>query len=348
MKPISQTFEVKNQKSWGRKISGLFVISFLIFFGYCSSLEAQLILPSENNGFDQYPNFNFEYIRQHRIKSITFDILDKKDLEVAVDRGLINIYEFDSLGRLTRFYYTLIGKTIVKEYHQAPVVKHHRVISKGGVYYKNDYSYDTISTRFFYDAANRLKLKRYNDGNYYEAYYYEYDSLGRVIHELRARESNASTDKNLFQLGKQNIISDERFEYQSTGKMQYKKKCLNDEGRVYKEIIVNMNERGQVLRLNESFTVTWINQETLFTYNENNQLTEKNYQSNSSGMLYIKDTFEYDAKGNILTEKQYKNDVLQNELSYLFDESDNKVKSFLNRDYINKSIRITKLLYTLW
>ncbi len=309
---------------------------------------SQLILPSTNNGFDQYPNFNFDYIKQHNIKTITFDILDKKDLEVAVDKGLINHYDFDTLGRLTRFYYTAIGKTIVKEYHSQPVRRHHKIISEGGVYYKNDFTYDTISTRFFYDTPGHLILKRYNDGNYYEASYYEYDSTGHAIRELRVKETNASPDKSVFQLGMQNTISDERFEYLPTGKKQYKKKCLNDEGRVYKEIIVDENEQGQPIRFNESFTVTWINQETKFTYNEQQQLVLKTYQSNSNGMLNIKDTYEYDPKGNILTEKQYKNELLQNELSYLFDESDNKVKSFLNRDHINKSIRITKVYYKLY
>ena len=309
---------------------------------------SQLILPSTNSGFDEYPNFNFEYIKKQKIKNIVFDILDKKDLQVAVDKGLIHNYDFDAQGRLTRFYYTVIGKTTLKEFHTAPVVRHHKVVREGEVYFKNDFVYDTISTRFFYDYNSRLILKRYNDGAYYEATYYKYDSLGRVIRELRVKESNASTDKSVFQIGIQKTISEETFEYQQTGRHQYKKKCINDEGRVYKEVIIDENELRQPIHFNESFTVTWINQETKFKYNEKNQLIEKTYESNSSGLLHIKDTYEYDAKGNILTEKQYKNDVLQNELSYLFDEKDNKVSSFLNRDHINKSIRITKVFYKLY
>ncbi len=306
---------------------------------------AQLIKTSINPGFDEYPNFNFTFIKEHKIKEIVFDILDKKDLEVAVDKGLMHYYEFDTQGRLSRFYYTTIGKTTVKEYQSKPVIKRHKVIRKAEVYYKNDYLYDTISTRFFYDEKGRLILKRYNDGQYYEAVYYQYDSLNRISRELRARETNVSRDKSLFQLGVQNIISDEKFEYQKTGKFQVKKKCLNDEGRVYKEIIMDTNEEGLPVAVNEAFTVTWIHQETKFTYNEKKQLAEKNYTSNANGVFSLKDTFEYDNKGNILTEKQYKNDKLQNELSYIFESSDNSVKSFLNRDHINKTIRITKVFY---
>lgn len=326
--------------------------SVLVIFSYYLFIPAtglaQLILPSTNNGFDKYPNFNFEYIKKHNIKTITFDIIDKKDLEVAVDKGLINIYEFDNQGRLTRFYYTVISKTVVKEYHSKPVYKRRKKISNGGVYYRNEYEYDTISTRFYYDDASRLKLKRYNDGNYYEATYYDYNADGMVVREMRAKETNSSGDKNMFMLGVQNILSEEKFDYQKTGERQYKKKCLNDEGRIFKEIIVNLNEKGQPLLFNESFTVTWISQETKFTYNSKFQLIEKDYSSNSGGQINIKDTFEYDDKGNVLTEKQYKSETLVNELSYLFDETDNKVKSFLNRDHINKTIRITKVFYTFY
>ena len=46
--------------------------------------------------------------------------------------------------------------------------------------------------------------------------------------------------------------------------------------------------------------------------------------------------------------KQFKNDILLNELSYIYDETDRRIKSFLNRDHINKSIRITKVAYKFW
>src|SRR6202008_2229613 len=100
------------------------------------------------------------------------------------------------------------------------------------------------------------------DGNYYEATYYDYNKAGKVVREMRAKETNTSGDKNMFMLGVQNILSEEKFEYQKTGDLQYKKKCLNDEGRIFKEIIVNVNEKGQPLLFNEAFTVTWISQET--------------------------------------------------------------------------------------
>jgi hypothetical protein len=307
-----------------------------------------MLLPSLSNTLDKYPNFNPEYIKKHNVKTITFDILDKKDLQVAVDKGLVHYYEFDKNGLLTRFYYTVIAKTVTQEFHSRPVYHKRRKISNGGVYYKNEYIYDTISTRFYYDEKHRIILSRYNDGAYYEATYYEYDSLDNITKLLRAKETNVSGERNVFQLGMQTILSDERFQYVRTGDRQIKKLCLNDEGRVFKEIIITYDENRAPLSFNEVFTATWISQESKFFYNLKQQLIAKIYTSNTGDLLKTVSDFEYDEKDNLLTEKQYRNEVLRNELSYLFEETDQKVKSFINRDYINKSIRITKVYYTFW
>ncbi len=307
-----------------------------------------MLLPSLSSSLEKYPNFNPEYIKKHNVKNITFDVIDKKDMQVAVDKGLMHYYEFDKNGLLTRFYYTVISKTVVQEYHTQPVYKKRRKVSGGGVYYKNDYLYDTISTRFYYDSNQRLILSRYNDGNYYEAMYYEYNHENQITKILRAKETNVSGYKNVFQMGIQTILSDERFQYVKTSDKQYKKLCLNDESRVFKEIIITNNENAQPVNWNEVFTATWISQESSFSYNDKKQLVEKKYKSNTGDVLNTKSTFEYDKEGNLLTEKQYRNETLFNELSYLFDALDQRVKSYLNRDHINKTIRITKVFYTFW
>lgn len=293
------------------------------------------------------PNFNPDYIRSHQIRGIVFDILDKKDLQIAVDKGLIHHYEFNEKGYLTRFYYTSISKTIVKEIHTAPVYRKRKKISDGGVVYRNEYIYDTVSTHFFYDEKSRLMLKRYRDGNYYEATYYTYDSLGNTLREYKCKETNISQDKSVFQLGVQNVLSDENFTYEYTGPRQIKKKSLNDEKRTFKETILNYNEDLQRVSEYENFIATFITQSCKYKYNTKGQMIEKIFESNSNGKIEIKETFEYDQHDNLLTQKQYKNGVLMNELSYILDENTRLVNSFLNRDHINKSIRITKVEYKI-
>ena len=88
------------------------------------------------SAFDNQLPFNTAYIKTHNIKSITFDILDKKDLQVAEDKGLLNYYEFNDIGLLKRFYYTSIAKIIQKEYHSGVVYRHRKKISNGYSYTK--------------------------------------------------------------------------------------------------------------------------------------------------------------------------------------------------------------------
>lgn len=306
-------------------------------------LSAQSLIPKAESAFENQLPFNTEYIRSQKIKSITFDIIDKKDLQVAEDKGLLNYYEFNEHGKLTRFYYTSISKVIQKEYYIAP-----RRTRKGTVgghsYTRNEYIYDTISTSYFYNDTRDLILKRYNDGTYYESYYYTYTIDGKIEKEKRFKETNVSPNKYDFKLGTQSLISEESFVYKPTGKNQYKKVCQNDEGRPYKEIIYNINDTQQIISINEQYIATWITQQNSFEYNKKGQLTKATYKSNSNGDIEEMRTYEYDANDCLLTEKQYKNSILQKEISYVTD-ADKKLHSYIIRDPANKTMRIVKLIY---
>jgi len=322
----------------------LIVLFILSFITHNSSLIAQTLIPTAENAFDSQLPFNTEYIKSQKIKSITFDIIDKKDLQVAEDKGLLTYYEFNTNGFLTRFYNTSIIKVIQKEYHSEPVYRRGRKISNGHSYTKNEYIYDTVSTTYFYTPNNLLKLKRYNDGSYYESYYYDYTSEGKVEKEKRCKETNVAESKTEFKLGGQYIISEESYKYTNTGKNQFKKTCMNDEGRPYKEIIYTLNDYKKPISINEQYTVAWITQNSNFEYNTKGQLIKASYKSNSSGDMEQVRTYEYDTNDCLLTEKHYKNGVLLNEISYVTDSA-KKVNSYIIRDPNNKSIRIVKLLY---
>lgn len=322
-----------------------FILLFLIF--NISVSTAQTLIPLAESAFDTQLPFNTEYIKTHNVKSITFDILDKKDLQVAEDKGLLNYYEFNDIGLLKRFYYTSIAKIIQKEYHSGVVYRHRKKISNGYSYTKNEYVFDTISTSYFYNDAHLVKLKRYNDGAFYESYYYDYFPDGKVENEKRFKETNISGTKTEFKLGAQYVISEESYLYKIVSPRQYKKICLNNEGRTYKEIIYNLNDAKQLLNYNEQYTVTWIMQESNYTYNAKGQLTSAIYKSNSNGDLEQKRTYEYDSNDCLLTEKQYKNGILEKEVSYVTDAS-KKLTSYIIRDDANKNIRIVKLYYTYW
>ncbi len=320
-------------------------IHFLwISITFCSTLFCQVIQPGANAAFESQLPFNTQYIKEQKIKSITFDIIDKKDFQVAEDKGLLNVYEFNASGLISRFYYTSILKVIQKEYHHDAVYRRHKKVSNAYSYTKNEYVYDTVSTIYFYDAAGLLKMKRYNDGAYYESRYYTYSVSGDIINEKRCRETNVSENKNDFKLGLQTVISEESFEYMSTGKMQIKKICKNDEGRTYKEAIYDYNEQNLIVKINEQYTATWITQQSEFVYNSKGQLLIATYKSNNNGEQVLKRMYDYDENECVLAEKQIKNNQVQKEISYVTDDR-KKLNSYIIRDPTNLTMRIIKLSY---
>ncbi len=318
----------------------LFAILLLPLFS-----KAQLLLPGSSGNSDNSFSFNSSEIKKRKIKTITFEMVDKKDFQIAEDKDLSKHYEFDSEGRLKRSYYTIIKRIIQKEFHTAPIYKHNRLVSGGGTYSKSIYEFDTLSTNYFYDAKGNLIGKRFNDGNFYNATYYKYDSIGRVISLLSCKETNANVDKSIFTLGMQQINFQEKYKYINSSLKQYKQQYLNDENRVFKELIVTFNAAKKPIQYNESYVATWINQITDFTYNANNLLIEKKYSSNASENIELKETYEYDANDLLYTEKHYKNNILQIETGYINDGDTKMLSSFVTRDYINKTMQIVKLVY---
>lgn len=296
-----------------------------------------MLLPTTESAFEVQHNFNPELIKNKGIKKITFEILDKKDFEVALDRNLVETYEFNNEGNLSRFYYTTISKTIER---QQPINSKH-----GGFKTINEYIYDTISTSYFYSGDN-LILKRYHDGaNYYESRYYRYDLSGNLTKELRFKETNNNRDKSIFILGNQVQLSEDSFQYQKFSSGQVKCIFLNNENRPYKERIINVDSLGRKKTVYENYTVAaWIMQKSSFDYS-GKHLVMAQFEGNANNAIILKNTYEYDAQDELYSEKQYKNDVLLREISYVADKNNNLLNSFIIRDPANKSLRIVKLKY---
>lgn len=317
----------------------IFLLSLIAF-----CVKAQILNPTPESAFEVQHNFNYNLIKQKGIKKITFEIADKKDFETVVDKNLVETYEFNDSGVLTRFYYTNVVKTIEKQ-TMVPVYKGRRKVRYTELHSYNEYVYDTVSTSYFYQNDN-LILKRYHDGAlFYESRYYRYDTAAHLTKELRYRETNNSKDKSVFILGGQLLLSEDSFQYQKNSQKQLKCVLLNNENRPYKEQNINLDSLGRKLSVYEHYTAAaWIMQEQKFEY-KNNRLSLAQFKGNANNEVVLKITYEYDANNDLLTEKHYKNEVLLKELSYITDNENRLLNSLVIRDHLNKSIRIIKLKY---
>lgn len=302
-------------------------------------LKAQVLLPTPETAFEPQHNFNPDLIKSKNIRKITFEILDKKDFEVAVDKNLIETYEFNAEGLLSRYYFT----TIVKTFERQVTFRTKRGHVELRTY--NEYLYDTVSTSYFY-AGKNLILKRYHDGlNYYESRYYRYDSLNQLTKELRYKETNNSPDKSIFILGNQVLLSEDSFQYRKFSSGQVKCVLLNNENRPYKESITNFDSLGRKKSCYENYTsAAWIMQENKYEY-KGDKFVMAQFEGNANNRVVLKNIYEYDENNELYSEKQFKNDVLVKEISYVTSKSDSLLNSVIIRDTINKTIRIIRLKY---
>lgn len=307
---------------------------------------AQLIVPDYSNAFKKEFSFHPQYIQQNQIKKVIFEILDKKDFQVPVDKNLVEHYEFNNNGQLSRFYYTDIIRAIEKEVTVPPVYRGKKRIKKGYTYLANEYVYDTISTTHLFNDANKILMKRYHaGGGVYDTRYYNYDSSLHLVKEHRYKETNVSLNKNDFILGNQVLMSTDSMRVITYGENQTKVIYYNSEHRPYKEQII-LSKDGKVVGISESYVAAaWIQQNQAFEYNEKGQLITALFTSNANVSFTYKHVYEYDKNGWLLTDKHYKNDLLLTETSFVNDVNSSLVNSIVIRDYPNKSIRIIKLKY---
>lgn len=325
-----------NLKNW--LYSSILVLVF-------SFLNAQVLLPGYESAFEKQHAFNRNVIKKHAIKRITFDIIDKKDFEVAVDKNLTEVYEFNDSALLSRYYYTDIARAHEKEYFTKPVYHRRRLIKPGVRYTKTEYFFDTISTIYLYNTSNQLLVKRYSDGSgVYQGYYYLYNEKGEIQSERRMRETNASNDKSVFILGNQIVLSIDSFRHQTLNPVQSKQLFYNNEHRVYKERVIIKKDSVHVSDIQENYVAAWLIQKHHFEYT-NGKLRLAEFIGNANGDISLKREYAYDDKGELLTEKQFKNSLQTQEISYITDASSGLLTSFIIRDLINKSIRIVKLKY---
>lgn len=329
-----------------RSLIDRFILSLFFFLLFFHTACAQLIDMSIHEPQTLDMKFNATLVSTSRIKSILVKISEKPDLQMIVDRGETQGYEFDSTGKVIRFFATrVISKEQVETVHKA-VYKKGRRISPAYTEVNWKYVFDTNFTWFMYDRSARLIMKRSNYGDFYNTFYYDYDSLGKLSKETNCKETNKNPDKHHFELGVQTILSQESFEYVMQSPTQIKKRCLNDDGKVYKQGIINRDSNS--VEEDFSFVVGYVRYTNRYTYDNSGKLIEKMNYTNSNGDMKVTRTFQYDENGNITEERININDVNTGMMAYIYDPEQRLLKSRLERDFGKANIEILKFIYEFY
>lgn len=290
--------------------------------------------------------FNPTFIKENRIKSITKHISNKADNQIIVDRGLLEQYEFNSSGNLVYSFSTEIKKVSSSEVLDYAYSKKGKRVP----YYKNEYSYlyDTTFTYYFYDANNRLSIKRSSiiGREVFKSNYYEYDSVGNIKKETVIREVNAADDVQDFKTGMQTVVSMETYGYEKIAPGQLRKKFFNDEGRIYKTGIIYSDSAKHITEEAFDFVVTWIKERNNYKYNSKGLLIDKKLMSND-GFL-SQESYEYDASSTEPFSGMhiFKDGIKTMDISYIFNKENRCIESEVSRDHKNASIGIVKYEYT--
>jgi hypothetical protein len=334
---------------------GLLIALFPLPFSICHS---QIINPNPAAVTVSEPRFSRTFIRQNKIKTITASVVDKPDGEIIRDKGLAQVYAFDTSGNLTRHYFNEITSLEKTETEIPAVYKHGRVIKKASTKIDFQYQYDTLGTEYHYTSTGYLVMKRVCIGDFYNTTYYEYFGDGLVSRQTLCKETNIAKKGEPFKLGVQTVLSEEKFEYENLTPTQVKKKFLNDEGKPYKQGILNF-VNGKPTDESYQFVVGYIRSGVTYTYDSKGRLTEIFTTDNSSGYNIEKTIYEYDENGNVKSEKKFKNETLTDEIVYLYGlpaitpplgekEGAAFLTSQIDRQHQKSSIKILKYEYSFY
>jgi hypothetical protein len=322
------------------------VISLFLYFSICCF--AQVINTSPSEVALPEPVFNKTFIKQNKIKIIRKSIVDKPDGEIIRDKGLAENYLFDENGNLVRHFYNEIT-SLQKTEIEIPAVynKKGRVVKKSFTKTNYEYQYDTLGTEYVYTSNGYLRMQRVCIGDFFHTTYFEYFGEGLVSRKTLCKETNIAKKGEPFKLGVQTVLSEEKFEYEQLTPTQVKKKFLNDEGKPYKQGILNFFN-GKITDESYEFIVGFIRSGMNYKYDSNGRLIEKISTDNSSGNNTEKISYEYDSNGNITKEKKFKNGTQTDEIIYLYESDKKLLTSQADRQIQKNSIKIVKYEYEFY
>lgn len=288
------------------------VISFLAALPFAA--HAQLLENTNGDIWGVNPQFNEDYIREHKIKSISGDVTGKKVMHAIADHGHGELYKFYRNGKIQMYYKTLDIESRI----------------------------DTVVAFYKYDNWGRYKMIRRNDGDGFYSHNYCYNPDDYISHINFHREYNQSKSKIYFLMGGSEELYAERYEYDKRGNTIIKR-FFNTAGKEYKKETKLHNHDGSIKSLTTHFNVSDRETKEEYLYDSNGLMTQRKVLNNWSTQTEMLYKFEYDDGGNIELEDYYRGGVHQTHTEYLY--RDGELYAKLVKDMESGFIRIVKYTF---
>jgi len=294
------------------------LMAFLISFFICLNSYAQLQAFQDDEDVIT-PSFRYDMIKIEHITSIYIQYEYKPDGQQIYDDGIVKYFHFDSIGRMDNSYLT------IKESKE---------------------NWDTIRTQYYYDSHNYLIIKRTNEGNFYDTWYYRWYDDGKMKKRAHVHEVPlTTTDNGTFRIGTQTVLSADSFAYVPYPK-QIQRYGYNEENKIYEKTITYLDDKKRMTSRNFHYAVGWLYSQVDLQYDESNRVIDCAYSGNLNGETHKSVSTSYDSKGNISGQKLFDNGKQTDNIEYMYDNTTGLISNQLDRDYTKAVINIARFTYT--
>ncbi len=297
------------------RIKSVFLSALLLLVSYCS--EAQMAVFQDEEDMIT-PSFRYDIIKLRRIASITINYEYKPDGEPILNDGVMKYFRFDSLGRVAESYFT------VKE---GPGI------------------WDTVRSYYYYDGFGHIIIKRTNEGNFYDVWYYRWYADGNMKKRAHVREVPlTNTSQGDYRIGTQTVLSVDSFAYTPYPK-QLQRYGYNEENKIYEKTITYYDDKHRMTSRNFHYAVGWLYSQVDLKYDDKDRVIEYTYTGNLNGEIHHTVGITYDTDGSILTEKLINGDKQTDNVEYMYDKGNGLVTNELDRDFSKSVINIARYTY---
>jgi YD repeat-containing protein len=284
-------------------------------------LSAQILDSYRGDLLDGECIFNADFLAKNKIKSITGKISTKRQMQPITRDGTIERYLFTKSGQL---------QERIKTFRM-----------RGGII-------DTTQDYFAYNDLQHLVAQTsYNLGGY-NSTRYNYNSEGQIVKETHLRGENTASYSYQLQKGKETILKEEGFEYQSLTDTSFKRIYMNSAGKPYKSMTVTKNSLGQLLQESTRYYLTNKKHNINYEYDVKGRLAKIIDYSNLLGVQTTTYQFEYDEYDNLYSSKIYKDGKLLYSKEFLYNVQTFLLKAQLTKDESTNSIRIIQYEYEFY